>query len=155
MKNKILIRSASEKDVPAILNLIKELADYDKLSDQVVTTEDELKKVLFGENNFVEILIAEYEGQMAGQALFFKNFSTFLGKPGIYLEDLYVKPEMRSKGIGKALLDKLISLAKERNYGRVEWSVLDWNESAIDFYKKIGAKPLNDWTIFRLTSDKF
>ena len=155
MENKILIRSASEKDVPAIFSLIKELAEYEKLSDQVVTTEDELKKVLFGENNFVEILIAEYEGQMAGQALFFKNFSTFLGKPGIYLEDLYVKPEMRSKGIGKALLDKLISLAKERNYGRVEWSVLDWNESAIDFYKKIGAKPLNDWTIFRLTSDKF
>jgi len=155
MENKILIRSASEKDVPAIFSLIKELAEYEKLSDQVVTTEDELKKVLFGENNFVEILIAEYDGQIAGQALFFKNFSTFLGKPGIYLEDLYVKPEMRSKGIGKALLDKLISLAKERNYGRVEWSVLDWNESAIDFYKKIGAKPLNDWTIFRLTSDKF
>ena len=155
MENKILIRSASEKDVPAIFSLIKELANYEKLSDQVVTTEDELKKVLFGENNFVEILIAEFEGQIVGQALFFKNFSTFLGKPGIYLEDLYVKPEMRSKGIGKALLDKLISLAKERNYGRVEWSVLDWNESAIDFYKKIGAKPLNDWTIFRLTSDKF
>jgi len=155
MENKILIRSASEKDVPAIFSLIKELAEYEKLSDQVVTTEDELKKVLFGENNFVEILIAEYDGQIAGQALFFKNFSTFLGKPGIYLEDLYVKPEMRSKGIGKALLDKLISLAKERNYGRVEWSVLDWNESAIEFYKKIGAKPLNDWTIFRLTSDKF
>jgi len=155
MENKILIRSASEKDVPAIFSLIKELADYEKLSDQVVATEDELKKVLFGENNFVEILIAEFEGQIVGQALFFKNFSTFLGKPGIYLEDLYVKPEMRSKGIGKALLDKLISLAKERNYGRVEWSVLDWNESAIDFYKKIGAKPLNDWTIFRLTSDKF
>ena len=155
MKNKILIRVASEKDVPAIFSLIKELADYEKLSDQVVTTEDELKKVLFVENNFVEILIAEYEGQIVGQALFFKNFSTFLGKPGIYLEDLYVKPEMRSKGIGKALLDKLISLAKERNYGRVEWSVLDWNESAIEFYKKIGAKPLEDWTIFRLTSDKF
>jgi len=155
MENKILIRSASEKDVPAILSLIKELAEYEKLSDQVVASEDEIKKVLFGENNFVEILIAECEGQIAGQALFFKNFSTFLGKPGIYLEDLYVRPEMRSKGISKALLDKLISLAKERNYGRVEWSVLDWNESAIDFYKKIGAKPLNDWTIFRLTSDKF
>jgi GNAT superfamily N-acetyltransferase len=155
MENKILIRSATEEDVPAIFSLIKELAEYEKLSDQVVTTEDELKKVLFGKNNFVEILIAEFKGQIAGQALFFKNFSTFLGKPGIYLEDLYVKPAMRSKGIGKALLDKIISLAKERNYGRVEWSVLDWNESAIDFYKKIGAKPLNDWTIFRLTSDKF
>lgn len=155
MKNKIFIRFASEKDVPAILNLIRELADYEKLSDQVVTTENELKKILFGENNFVEILIAEFEGQIVGQALFFKNFSTFLGKPGIYLEDLYVKPEMRSKGIGKALLNKVISLAKDRNYGRVEWSVLDWNEPAIEFYKKIGAKPLKDWTIFRLSSDNF
>ena len=155
MNNKILIRSASEKDVPAIFSLIKELADYEKLSDQVDTTEDKLKKVLFGENNFVEILIAEYEGQIVGQALFFKNFSTFLGKPGIYLEDLYVKPEIRSKGIGKALLDKIISLAKERNYGRVEWAVLDWNESAIEFYEKIGAKKLKEWKIFRLTSEKF
>ncbi|MDP2362443.1 MAG: GNAT family N-acetyltransferase, partial [Ignavibacteria bacterium] len=112
-------------------------------------------KTLFGEDKFVEILIAEYDGKVVGQALFFKNFSTFLGKPGIYLEDLYVKPELRGKGIGKALLDKIISFAKERNYGRVEWSVLDWNESAIDFYRKIGAKSLDDWTIFRLTSDKF
>ncbi len=155
MKNNILIRSATEKDVPAILSLIKELANYEKLSDQVIATEDELKKVLFGENNFVEILVAEYEEQITGQALFFKNFSTFLGKPGIYLEDLYVKPEMRNKGIGKALLDKIISLAKERNYGRVEWAVLDWNESAIEFYEKIGAKKLDEWKIFRLTSDKF
>ena len=155
MKNNILIRSANEKDVPAILSLIKELANYEKLSDQVIATEDELKKVLFGENNFVEILVAEYEKQITGQALFFKNFSTFLGKPGIYLEDLYVKPEMRNKGIGKALLDKIISLAKERNYGRVEWAVLDWNESAIEFYEKIGAKKLDEWKIFRLTSDKF
>jgi GNAT superfamily N-acetyltransferase len=155
MENNLLIRSASEKDIPQILSLIKELAGYEKLSEQVVTTEDELKIVLFGENSFVEILVAEIEGQIVGQAVFFKNFSTFLGKPGFYLEDLYVKPKMRSKGIGKALLDKIILLAKERNYGRVEWSVLDWNESAIDFYKKIGAKPLNDWTIFRLTSDKF
>ena len=155
MKNNILIRSATEKDVPAILSLIKELANYEKLSDQVIATEDELKKVLFGENNFVEILVAEYEKQITGQALFFKNFSTFLGKPGIYLEDLYVKPEMRNKGIGKALLDKIISLAKERNYGRVEWAVLDWNESAIEFYEKIGAKKLDEWKIFRLTSDKF
>ena len=99
--------------------------------------------------------LAEFENKIVGQALFFKNFSTFLGKPGIYLEDLYVKPEFRSKGIGKALLIKIISIAKERNYGRVEWSVLDWNESAIDFYKRLGAEPLNDWTIFRLTSDKF
>jgi len=155
MENKILIRSASEKDVSAIFSLIKELAEYEKLADQVVTSEDELKRALFCENNFVEILIAEYEGQIVGQALFFKNFSTFLGKPGIYLEDLYVKPEIRGKGIGKALLDRIISLAKERNYGRVEWAVLDWNESAIEFYEKIGAKKLEQWKIFRLTSDKF
>ena len=155
MDNKFLIRTANENDVPAIFALIKELAEFEKLADQVNTTENELRKTLFGEDRFVEILLAEFNGEIVGQALFFKNFSTFLGKPGIYLEDLYVKPEMRGKGIGKMLLDKIISIAKERNYGRVEWSVLDWNESAIDFYKKIGAKPLDDWTIFRLTSDKF
>lgn len=155
MKNKIFIRSATEKDVPVIFALIKELAEYEKLTDQIKTTEDELRKTLFGKDRFVEILLAEYDNKIVGQALFLKNFSTFLGKPGIYLEDLYVKPDLRGKGIGKALLDKIISIAKERNYGRVEWSVLDWNEPAIDFYKKIGAKPLDDWTIFRLTSDKF
>ena len=155
MDNKFLIRTANENDVPAIFALIKELAEFEKLADQINTTENELRKTLFGEDRFVEILLAEFNGEIVGQALFFKNFSTFLGKPGIYLEDLYVEPEMRGKGIGKMLLDKIISIAKERNYGRVEWSVLDWNESAIDFYKKIGAKPLDDWTLFRLTSDKF
>ncbi len=155
MDKKILIRSASKKDVPSIFSLIKELAEFEKLSDQIKTSEVDLNKTLFGKDKFVEILIAEYDGQIVGQALFFKNFSTFLGKPGIYLEDLYVKPEFREKGIGKALLNKIIFLAKERNYGRVEWSVLDWNKQAINFYKKIGAIPLNDWTIFRLTSDKF
>ena len=155
MNSKTIIRKAEEKDVGAIFSLIKELAEYEKLSDQIKTSEVELKKALFGEDRFVEIFIAEYDGKIAGQALFFKNFSTFLGKPGIYLEDLYVKPEMRGKGIGKALLEKIIFWAKERNYGRVEWSVLDWNEPAIDFYKKIGAKPLDEWTIFRLNSDKF
>ena len=155
MDNKIFIRTATEKDMPAIFALIKELAEFEKLADQIKTTEAELGKTLFGKDKFVEILLADCDGEIVGQALFFKNFSTFLGKPGIYLEDLYVKPEMRGQGIGKALLDKIIAIAKERNYGRVEWSVLDWNEPAIDFYKKIGAKPLNDWTIFRLTSDKF
>lgn len=155
IKNKIFIRFANEKDIPAIFSLIKELAEFEKLSHQINTSEEELKKNIFGPNKFVEILIAEFDGQIAGQALFFKNFSTFLGKPGIYLEDLYVKPEFRSRGIGKALLNKIISIAKKRNYGRVEWSVLDWNKSAIEFYKKIGAIPLEDWTIFRLTSDKF
>ena len=155
MDSKIFIRTADEKDVPVIFSLIKELAEYEKLSDQISTSEKQLRETLFGDERFVEVLIAEFDGMMVGYALFFKNFSTFLGKPGIYLEDLYVKPEMRGKGIGKALLDRIISTAKQRNYGRVEWSVLDWNEPAIDFYLKIGAKPLNDWTIFRLTSDKF
>ncbi|HEX7357568.1 MAG TPA: GNAT family N-acetyltransferase [Ignavibacteriaceae bacterium] len=155
MDNKILIRAAKEEDTPAIFSLIKELAEFEKLSAQIETTENELHKTLFGENKFVEILIAEYDKKIVGQAIFLKNFSTFLGKPGIYLEDLYVKPEMRGKGIGRALLDKIILLAKERNYGRVEWSVLDWNTSAIEFYKKIGARPMEDWTVFRLTSDKF
>ena len=155
MDTKIFIRSATENDVPVIFALIKELAEFEKLADQIKTSEEELRNTLFGKDRFVEILLAEYENKVVGQALFFKNFSTFLGKPGIYLEDLYVKPDMRGKGIGKALLDKIISIAKERNYGRVEWSVLDWNEPAIDFYKKIGAKPLDDWTIFRLTADKF
>jgi GNAT superfamily N-acetyltransferase len=155
MDSKIFIRTADEKDVPVIFSLIKELAEYEKLSDQISTSEKQLRETLFGDERFVEVLIAEFDDMMVGYALFFKNFSTFLGKPGIYLEDLYVKPEMRGKGIGKALLDRIISTAKQRNYGRVEWSVLDWNEPAIDFYLKIGAKPLNDWTIFRLTSDKF
>ena len=155
MDKKIFIRTATENDAAAIFSLIKELAEYEKLSDQISTTEKELKETLFGKDKFVEILLAEFNGEIVGQALFFKNFSTFLGKPGIYLEDLYVRPEMRGKGIGNMLLDKIISIAKERNYGRVEWSVLDWNKPAIDFYKKIGAKPLDDWTIFRLTSEKF
>ncbi|MFZ2324186.1 MAG: GNAT family N-acetyltransferase [Ignavibacteriaceae bacterium] len=155
MTEKLIIRKAEEKDIPNIISLIKELAEYEKLLHLVEITDDKLKKILFGENKFVEVLIAEYDGILAGQALFFNNFSTFVGKPGIYLEDLYVKPEFRSKGIGKKLLQKIISLAKERDYGRVEWCVLDWNKSAIDFYKNIGAVELEEWKIFRLTSDKF
>lgn len=155
MTEKLIIRKAEEKDIPNIISLIKELAEYEKLLHLVEITDDKLKKVLFVENKFVEVLIAEYDGILAGQALFFNNFSTFVGKPGIYLEDLYVKPEFRSKGIGKKLLQKIISLAKERDYGRVEWCVLDWNKSAIDFYKNIGAVELEEWKIFRLTSDKF
>ena len=155
MNNKLVIRSAEEKDASDIIKLIKELAEYEKLTDMVVVSEDHIKKVAFGKDKFVEILIAEYEGNFAGQALFFNNFSTFLGKPGIYLEDLVVEPKYRGKGIGKALLQKIIDLAKERNYGRVEWSVLDWNEPAIKFYKNIGAEMMETWKLFRLTSDKF
>jgi len=155
MNKKTTIRYAVENDVPVIHKLIKELAEYEKLSDKVKASEEDLKSVLFGKDRFVEVLIAEYEEVEIGYAIFFKNFSTFLCKPGIYLEDLYVKPEFRGKGIGKALLEEIISLAKERNYGRVEWSVLDWNTPAIDFYKKIGAKQLNEWSVFRLESEKF
>lgn len=151
----LTIRFAEVDDTADIFSLINELASYEKLSHLITTSVDELKINLFGKEKFVEILIAEYDNKIVGQALFFKNFSTFLGKPGIYLEDLYVKPDFRGKGIGKALLEKLISIAKERNYGRVEWSVLDWNESAIDFYKKMGAEILDEWKICRVTSDKF
>lgn len=151
----LTIRFAEVDDTADIFSLINELASYEKLSHLITTSIDELKVNLFGKEKFVEILIAEYDNKIVGQALFFKNFSTFLGKPGIYLEDLFVKPDFRGKGIGKALLEKIISIAKERNYGRVEWSVLDWNESAIDFYKKMGVEILDEWKICRVISDKF
>jgi len=153
--NSPLIRPAVETDIPLIFTFIKELAEYERLSDQVKVTEDMLKESLFGSRKYAEVLIAEYAGEPAGQALFFHNFSTFVGRPGIYLEDLYVRPHLRGKGIGKALLQSLINLAKERNCGRVEWAVLDWNTPSIEFYKSLGASPLNDWIIFRLTEDKF
>ncbi len=149
------IRQAQQSDIPEILSMIKELADYEKLLDKVKTSEENLREVIFGENKFVEVLIAEYNNEICGQTIFFKNFSTFVGRPGYYIEDLYVKPEYRSKGIGKALLDEVINKAKENNFGRVEWVVLDWNNSAIEFYKNRGAFPLNEWIIFRLEEDKF
>ncbi|AFH48666.1 Histone acetyltransferase HPA2-like protein [Ignavibacterium album JCM 16511] len=149
------IRKAEKSDIPNILKLIKELAEYEKLLHEVVTTEKNLEEVIFGEKKFVEVLIAEFNGELAGQTIFFHNFSTFVGKPGLYIEDLYVRPQFRGKGIGKALLNEVIKLAKERNCGRVEWVVLDWNQPAIDFYKSIGAKAMDEWTIFRLTENKF
>ena len=155
IKNKITLREATIEDVPLIFDFIKELATYEKLIDQVKTTEENLKESLFGNQKFAEVIIAEYDGEPAGQALFFHNFSTFIGKPGIYLEDLYVRPSFRGKGIGKALLLRVIEIAKERKCGRVEWAVLDWNEPAINFYKSLGADPMNDWKIFRLTEDKY
>lgn len=155
MKENLFIRKAVPADVPIILGLIRELAEYEKLVHELKTTEQDLHQILFGNNSFVEVLIAEYNNQVAGYALFFHNFSTFVGKPGLYLEDLYVKPELRSKGIGKILLEEIISIAKERNCGRVEWSVLDWNTSAIEFYKSRGAISLDEWTIFRLSENKF
>jgi GNAT superfamily N-acetyltransferase len=155
MVDKIKIRKAEKKDISSILSMIKELAEFEQLLHKVQTTEENLKEVIFNENKFVEVLIAEYDNKICGQTIFFKNFSTFVGKPGYYIEDLYVKPEYRGKGIGKALLDAVINKAKENNFGRVEWVVLDWNNSAIEFYKNRGAFPLNEWIIFRLEENKF
>jgi len=152
-KQDIVIRTAAEKDVPEILNFIKALAEYEKLSDDVSANEEQLKKTLFGKNKFVEVIIADYKNEPAGFMLFFHNYSTFLGKPGIYLEDLFVKPEFRGKGIGKLLLAYLGKLAVERDCGRIEWSVLDWNEPSISFYKSFGAKPMDEWTVFRVTGN--
>ena len=147
------IRPAQREDVPLILQLIRDLAEYEKLSHEMVATADMLEKWLFGEHPVAEVLIAEWDGTPRGFALFFHNFSTFLGKPGFFLEDLYVQQGFRGKGIGKGLLLKLAQLAVERGYGRVEWSVLDWNEPSIGFYKALGAKPMDEWTVFRLTGD--
>jgi GNAT superfamily N-acetyltransferase len=147
------IRSATPADVSLILGLIRELAEYEKLAHQVVATEDDIRNSLFGLRPAAECLIAELDGAPAGFALFFHNFSTFLGKPGIYLEDLYVKPELRGKGVGRKLLAHLAQLALTRGCGRFEWAVLDWNEPAIGFYRSIGARMLDDWKINRLTGE--
>jgi GNAT superfamily N-acetyltransferase len=149
----ILVRSASTEDVPLILSFINELAEYERLSHEVVATEEMLREHLFGERPAAEVLIAEHGGEAAGFALFFHTFSTFLGKPGIYLEDLYVRPEFRRAGIGRALLVHLANVARERGCGRLEWSVLDWNEAAIGFYRGIGASPVSGWTVYRVTGE--
>jgi len=145
------IRPAIQDDVPLILALIRELAEYEKLTHEVSATEDDLRKWLFGKHPAAEVLIGESDGQPAAFALFFHNFSTFLGKPGIYLEDLYVRPEFRGQGLGKAMLARLARLAKERGCGRLEWWVLDWNEPAIRFYESLGAVPMDEWTVYRVT----
>ena len=152
MKN-ILIRESSVKDISLILDLIKGLAEFEKLSHEVTATPAQLEKTLFGKEKYAETVIAEYDGKPVGLALFFHNYSTFLGKPGLYLEDLFVKPEFRGNGIGKALLIYLAKLAKQRDCGRFEWSVLDWNELAIKFYLELGAKPMSDWTGYRVTGE--
>lgn len=149
-KDKFTIRFAEEKDVKLILDFIKELADYEKLLHEVVATEEILMDSIFV-RKACEVIIGEYDGEPVGFALFFHNFSTFLGRPGIYLEDLYIRPEMRGRGYGKTLLAFLAKLAKERNCGRFEWWCLDWNEPSINFYKSIGAIPMDEWTVYRVT----
>jgi GNAT superfamily N-acetyltransferase len=147
------IRQATESDVPQILRFIKDLAEYEKLSHEVIATEGDFRQNLFGEKQFAEVVIGESHSEPVGYALYFYNFSTFIGKPGIYLEDLYVKPEERGKGFGKALLAYLARLAIKKDFGRLEWAVLDWNEPSINFYKSIGATLLNEWIINRVTGD--
>ncbi|HEY2844137.1 MAG TPA: GNAT family N-acetyltransferase [Bryobacteraceae bacterium] len=149
----VRIVPATERDVPQILELIRGLAEYERLSHVVEATEDRLRRTLFGEHRAAETLLAFDGEDCAGFALFFTSYSTFLAKPGLYLEDLFVKPHARRKGIGLKLLRHLAAIAKERDYGRMEWSVLDWNQPAIDFYKKLGAVPMDDWTMFRLTGE--
>ena len=147
------LRPAAPEDVPLILQFIKDLAEYERLSHLVVATEEQLRKTLFGERRVAEVILG-FEGKApAAFALFFHNYSTFLGKPGIYLEDLFVRPEFRRRGYGKIVLSQLAKIAVERNCGRLEWSVLDWNQPAIDFYKSLGAKPMDEWTVFRLTGE--
>jgi GNAT superfamily N-acetyltransferase len=142
---------AGSADVPEILRLIRALAEYEKLSHEVVATEEGLREALFGVRPVGEALLAVADGRPVGFAIFFANLSTFLGRAGIYLEDLFVEPEFRGRGIGRGLLHAVAKIAVERHCGRLEWAVLDWNAPAIEFYKRAGAKPMDEWTIFRLT----
>ena len=147
------IRPATRVDVPLILALIKELAEYERLSHEVSATEPQLTEWLFGPTPKAEVIVGEVNGEPCGFALFFHNFSTFLAKPGIYLEDLYVKPDKRGLGLGEALLRDLAAIAVERGCGRLEWAVLDWNEPAIGFYRRLGARPMHEWTVHRVAGD--
>lgn len=149
----LTIARARPEDLPTILALIRDLAEFERLLDEVTATEELLREALFGPKTYAEVVIARVGAEVAGFALYFHNFSTFLGQPGIYLEDLFVRPAFRGQGCGEALLAHLAHIAVERKCGRFEWSVLDWNQRAIDFYKKLGAKPLSEWTMFRITGD--
>jgi GNAT superfamily N-acetyltransferase len=146
-----MIRPATRADVPVIAGLIRALAEYENLTHEVVLDEKRLGEHLFGAQRCAEVLLAEEEGTVVGFALFFHNYSTFLCRPGIYLEDLFVRPELRGQGHGKALLAALAKLAIERGCGRLEWSVLNWNEPALRFYRALGARPMDEWTVYRLT----
>jgi GNAT superfamily N-acetyltransferase len=149
----VTIRAASVEDVPVILDFIRQLAVYEKLAHEVTATEAGLREALFGSAPGPEVVIAEADGDPAGFALFFHNFSTFVGRRGLYLEDLFVKPEWRGRGVGRRLLAHLARLAVDRRCGRLEWAVLDWNEPAIQFYRGLGATLMEDWRIFRMTGD--
>ena len=148
------IRAAKVEDVPIILDLIRDLATYERAPDEVVATEEQLVDVLFGEKPVAEVVLAFEKESPVGFAVYFYNFSTWLGRPGLYLEDLFVKPEKRGKGYGRALLVGLAKIARDRGCGRMEWAVLNWNEPAIKFYQALGAKPMDEWTVFRLTRDE-
>jgi GNAT superfamily N-acetyltransferase len=149
----LAIRRATPADLPLIASLIRDLADYERLSHEVRFDEAMLERHLFGERPMAEVVIGEVDGMAQGFALFFHNFSTFEGRPGIYLEDLFVRPEARGCGLGRALLTHLAALAVERGCARLEWAVLDWNAPAIGFYRKLGARPLDDWTVMRVDGD--
>lgn len=154
MPVELTIAPARESDIPLILEFIRKLAEYERLSTEVIADEDALRESLFGPRPVAEALLAWWAGKPVGFAVYFHSFSTFVGKPGIYLEDLFVLPEFRARGIGKALLVYLAKIARDRNCARLEWAVLDWNQPAINFYRGLGAVPLQDWTVFRLTESK-
>ncbi|MBT8061501.1 MAG: GNAT family N-acetyltransferase [Xanthomonadales bacterium] len=150
MNSKLTIRAARREDSALILQFIRELAEYERLLHEVTATEQQLAEAIFGPRPFAEVVIAEWDSEAAGFALFFANFSTFLASPGMYLEDLFVRPEFRGEGIGKALLAHLAGIVIRRGWGRLDWSVLDWNRPAIEFYDRIGARHLDDWLQYRL-----
>jgi GNAT superfamily N-acetyltransferase len=152
--NNFVIKEAGIEDVPLLLSFIKKIAEYEKLSHEVIATEETLTESLFGKHKNVESFFVYKDEKPIAYAIYFYNFSTFIGRKGLYLEDVFVLPEYRNFGIGKLILNHLVQKAIKENCGRMEWSVLNWNKSAIEFYKKLGAKPLDEWTVFRLTEDK-
>lgn len=147
------IRQATEADIPVVAWFIRQLAEYERLLHEAVVTEEILRENLFGERAYAEVLLGYHEDRPVAFAVFFHNFSTFLGRPGLYLEDLFVIPEMRGRGFGRAMLVHLARIARDRKCGRFEWSVLDWNQPAIEFYKNLGGVPMNEWTIFRVSGE--
>ena len=149
----ISVTPATPADVPAVLSFIRELAEYEKLLDRVVATEERLRETLFGPRPYAEVLIGRLDGRAVGYALFFHSYSTFLARPGVYLEDVYVQPAVRGRGVGKALLREVARVARARNCGRIEWSVLDWNKPSIEFYLSLGAQPMDEWTTYRMDGD--